>query len=397
MKPSLRFRRFTDDWKSSPLNKIASIHDGTHQTPSYVEKGVPFYSVEQLTADNFKDTKFVTESVYRAEQKRISIEKGDILMTRIGDIGTAKYIDWDVRASFYVSLALIKASKTYSGAFLEKYISTDQFRRELWRRTIHVAFPKKINLGEIGNCTLHIPVLEEQQKIADFLTVIDKQIAIKEIKIKLLRQYYKGISQRIINQTIQFKDEGGRQYPKWQTKRLSELLRVNTKQRAKNIDRSKILTVKLHRKGVAKSKNVDSLSIGATTYYERDAGDLIYGKQNLFSGAIAIIPESLDGYLSSGDVPSLKIVKQVITPEFLLSYIGREVYYKKLEAVASGSGSKRIHEATLLSQSITIPCIEEQQKITAFFASLERKIKSEENDLDSIKKWKRGLLQKMFV
>ncbi|MFM6250287.1 MAG: restriction endonuclease subunit S, partial [Dolichospermum sp.] len=118
----------------------------------YQESGIPFYSVEHVTSNNFKDTKFIAKEVFEKENKRVKLEKGDILMTRIGDIGTPKYIDWDVEASFYVSLALLKQSKKINSLFLAHYIKTNLFQNELHQRTIHVAFPKKINLGEIGYC-----------------------------------------------------------------------------------------------------------------------------------------------------------------------------------------------------------------------------------------------------
>ena len=57
--------------------------------------------------------------MWLTENKRVTLEKGDILMTRIGDIGTARIIDWDVKASFYVSLALIKQGDTFSSSFGE--------------------------------------------------------------------------------------------------------------------------------------------------------------------------------------------------------------------------------------------------------------------------------------
>ena len=97
-----------NDWSRINLRDIARIYDGTHQTPNYVESGVPFYSVEHVTSGNFDDTKLISEEVFAAESRRVVVEKGDILMTRIGDVGNAKYIDWNVRASFYVSLALLK-------------------------------------------------------------------------------------------------------------------------------------------------------------------------------------------------------------------------------------------------------------------------------------------------
>ena len=162
--PQLRFPEFDAEWKLKRLGDVTEIYDGTHQTPNYVKNGIPFYSVEQVTANDFTNTKFVTEDVYENERRRVVIEKGDILMTRIGDIGTPRYVDWDVRASFYVSLALIKQSDKYNSEFFGQYISTETFKKELWNRTIHVAFPIKINLGEIGNCKAFFPSLKNNKK-----------------------------------------------------------------------------------------------------------------------------------------------------------------------------------------------------------------------------------------
>ena len=186
----LRFRNENDDfyseWKSTQLKNITQIFDGTHQTPKYVKKGIPFYSVENVTANNFSVTKYISEEVFTKENNRVKIEKGDILMTRIGDIGTVKYIDWNVNASFYVSLALIKNNNNYNSKYLAQYISSEKFQNELWNRTIHVAFPKKINLGEIGECLLKIPCIEEQIKIANFLSSMQENIETeKEILEKL--------------------------------------------------------------------------------------------------------------------------------------------------------------------------------------------------------------------
>ncbi len=185
------------DWEKTTLGEIAKIYDGTHQTPNYVKKGVPFYSVEHLTSNHFTDTKFISEEVFYQENKRVCLEKGDILMTRIGDIGTCRLIDWDVRASFYVSLALIKSNKIAISNFLTYSLSSIHFQRELYKRTIHVAFPKKINLGEIGNCRIVIPCIEEQAKIGDFLTAIDKKIEAVAKQIQLTEQFKKGLLQKM--------------------------------------------------------------------------------------------------------------------------------------------------------------------------------------------------------
>jgi type I restriction enzyme S subunit len=185
------------DWEEKRLAKFLKYYDGTHQTPKYVEKGVPFYSVEHITRNQFSKTKFITEEVFEKENKRVKLEKGDILMTRIGDIGTARLIDWDVRASFYVSLALLKQNPSYDSTYLNQYISSVPFQKELWAKTIHVAFPKKINLGEIGNCKAQLPCIEEQQKIASYLSGIDTKIESVNNQITQTQTFKKGLLQQI--------------------------------------------------------------------------------------------------------------------------------------------------------------------------------------------------------
>ena len=119
-------------------------------------------------------------------------------MTRIGDIGTAKHLDWDVRASFYVSLALVKASESFDSEYMTQYINSNIFRSELWKRTIHVAFPKKINLGEISNCLVAIPSLEEQQKISAVLSTADQEITALQQKLDALQQEKKALMQQLL-------------------------------------------------------------------------------------------------------------------------------------------------------------------------------------------------------
>ncbi|KZZ05755.1 hypothetical protein A3746_03655 [Oleibacter sp. HI0075] len=190
--------RFSGEWQVLPLGHLTNIFDGTHSTPKYVEDGVPFYSVEHLTANDFSKTKFISEEVFDKENKRVKLERGDILMTRIGDIGTAKHLDWDVRASFYVSLALVKASESFDSEYMTQYINSNIFRSELWKRTIHVAFPKKINLGEISNCLVVIPSLEEQQKIAAVLSTADQEISAIQQKLDALKQEKKALMQQLL-------------------------------------------------------------------------------------------------------------------------------------------------------------------------------------------------------
>ncbi len=58
--------------------------------------------------NEFSDVKYISKEEHETLIRRCKPENGDILMTRIGSVGVTKLIDWDINASIYVSLALLK-------------------------------------------------------------------------------------------------------------------------------------------------------------------------------------------------------------------------------------------------------------------------------------------------
>lgn len=155
------------EWEEKGLEQIANIFDGTHQTPEYVNEGIPFVSVEDIN-NLYGTNKYITEEAFNKEFK-IYPQQGDILMTRTGSIGVAAIITKDIKMAYYVSLTLLKLKEKVNTAYLLQYILCEKFQQELWKRTLHIAFPKKINKNEIGKCKVSIPCLEEQKKITTYI------------------------------------------------------------------------------------------------------------------------------------------------------------------------------------------------------------------------------------
>ena len=182
-------------WKSVKLKEVASIYDGTHQTPEYTSHGVKFVSVENI--ENLLGTKkYISSEAFHRDFK-VFPEVGDVLMTRIGDIGRASYVGFNEKIAFYVSLALFKCDTMLNGEYLRHFISTDQFQKELWERTLHIAFPKKINTGEIGECPILLPPFNEQIKIASICSSVDKKIHLAEKELSLFQLIKAGLLQQL--------------------------------------------------------------------------------------------------------------------------------------------------------------------------------------------------------
>ncbi len=208
-----------EDWLVRKLGDLATVRDGTHQTPRYVPVGVPFYSVEHVTSGDFKNTKFISEAEHRFLTRTCKIETGDILMTRIGSIGDCKLIDWDVNASFYVSLALLKVNPNVSAAYISQYSNSASFKREIELHSLQSAIPKKINLGPISEIKIALPPADEQHAIATTLSNVDALLAKIDQFIAKKRDLKQAAMQQLLTGQTRLPGFSG----EWDVKRLGDL------------------------------------------------------------------------------------------------------------------------------------------------------------------------------
>ena len=117
-------------------------------------------------------------------------------MTRIGSIGVCKLVDWEVNASFYVSLALLKIKCGCFPNYICQYSKTSSFTKEINNNSLQFAVPKKINLGPISNIKIVLPDYNEQKRIAGVLSDMDIEIELLEKKLAKYKQLKKGLMQK---------------------------------------------------------------------------------------------------------------------------------------------------------------------------------------------------------
>ena len=191
------------DWEVKKIGDFCKVYDGTHQTPHYVDVGIPFYSVENVSADDFEHTKFISNSEYEFISKRASIEKGDVLMTRIGSIGVCKYVDWDCKSGFYVSLSLLKCNEKIDARYLCQQSKSEAFKKEIELHSLTTAIPQKINLGPISQVRIIVPHSKaEQTAIANVLSDMDAEISALETKLAKYRTLKTGMMQQLLTGKI---------------------------------------------------------------------------------------------------------------------------------------------------------------------------------------------------
>lgn len=400
-KPKLRFPEFTDEWEETVLEKKAYIYDGTHQTPQYVSKGVKFVSVENIH-DIYNTDKFISEEAY--ERYKIKPQVDDILMTRItaGVIGDTAIISKDEPLAYYVSLALIRKRGKIDTNFLAYNINSNHFRHELHKRIIHVAFPKKINLGDIGKCEIAFPKENEQQKIADFLSSVDDVIQIQEEKISVLEEQRKGIMQKLFNREVRFKEENGSEYPEWEERTFGDVF--ESLEYGMN-------TAAMKYDGVNKYIRITDIDDVSHRYLDDDIvspsgdlnnkylvneNDILFARTGASTGKCYLYRQE-DGKLYFAGFLIRGHVKSDYNSFFIFTQTLTEQYEKWVKIMSIRSGQPGINATEYALFKFNCPCSEEQQKIADCLSAYDEAIQIKKDKLEIWKEIKKGLLQQMFV
>lgn len=392
--PKLRFKEFSGEWEEKTLGEVAGkIGDGLHGTPLYSDNSdIYFINGNNLTNGKIEineNTKKVDHEIFKKNDK--SLNNNTLLISLNGTIGNiAKYNNEKVMLSKSVGYFNFKENTDFYYHVLNTKTIQNFFISELTGSTI-----KNLSLKTLRETEISFPSLPEQQKIASFLSAIDTKITLRQAQGERLKQYKKGVMQKIFSQELRFKADDGSEFPEWEEKTIDDCI-TESKIKGDTGDKAKKLTVKLWNKGVFAKNEIISGSEN-TQYYIRKAGQFIYSKLDFLNCAFGIIPENLDGYQSTIDLPCFEFIN-CTNPLFFLSRVSRKDFYLHFGEQADGSRkARRINQNIFLEMPILLPSVDEQTKIANFLSALDTKIDLVAKQLDVAKNFKKALLQQMFV
>ena len=200
--PPLRFPEFTKEWEEHALAEYLDFKNGLNPDVKRIGRGLPFISVMDILADgtiNYDSIRGKVEATER-EIENFSVEKGDILFQRssetLEDVGRAN-VYMDNRTAVYGGF-VIRGRKIgdYNPLFFKYLLSTPLARKRTCRMG---AGAQHFNIGQGGlsKISLCFPLMEEQNKIARLLSLIDERIATQNKIIDKLQSLIKGIAQNV--------------------------------------------------------------------------------------------------------------------------------------------------------------------------------------------------------
>jgi len=415
--PTLRFKDFSGEWEEKEYGEIYTFYstnslsrdklnydDGTVKNIHYGDIHTKF-----STMFNIKNEKvpFINSNIdlSKIKEENYCLE-GDLVIADASedyaDIGkTMEIINLNnekIIAGLHTFLA--RADKYdialgYGGYLLQSW--------KVRKQVMTIAQGTKVlslSTTRLSKIELNLPQKQEQEKIASFLSSIDKKIEKLSKKDELLQSYKKGAMQKIFSQEIRFKADDGSNYSDWEEKKLGKIsdVRDGTHDSPKYYDDGyPLITSKnLLKDGRIDFDNVSLILkedyININKRSKVDINDILFGMIGTIGNPVIVNKEGFA-------IKNVALIKEqeLLLNRFLIHYLKSFLIEKQFYEQNTGGTQKFIALGVIRDLNIKLPCLEEQTKIANFLSSIDTKISQNKKALEVTKKFKKALLQQMFV
>jgi len=401
--PKLRFKEFSGEWEEKKLKDITD-KIGSGSTPKGGEKvyktsGIPFIRSQNVNNNKliFDEVTFIDNETHFS-MKNSSVKANDILLNITGaSIGRSCVVPTNFReGNVNQHVCIVRVKENFNPIYLQTFLSSNNGQKLIFQGQTGSG-REGINFQSIGLFKIHLPKLEEQEKIASFLTSVDTKIEQLTKKESLLQEYKKGVMQKIFNQEIRFKDEKRNDFSDWKTKKLGEFLKQKSnKNKNKLIDL--VLSVSNKKGFITQNEQFDGYEVASkdiTGYKIVEKGDYAYNPSRINVGSIARLKDYDRGIVSPMYV-IFSLTKQM-NPLFFDNLYKTHKFKHLIKISCSGSVRDSLNFNDLASFKVSLPCLKEQEKIANLFSSIDKKIEVTKIELEKTKEFKKALLQQMFV
>ena len=398
--PILRFSEFQGNWDKKNLSEIGEIVNGITYSPSQVQES----GILVLRSSNVQDGRLsFHDNVYISVDKYNPVKLNDILIcVRNGSqrlIGKNAIINKEFDNVGFGAFMTIYRS--IFNPFLQHWFQSKDFYKNVHKNL--GATINSINGSDLKKFKVPFPKNNEQQKIADFLTAVDRRIELLEKKKTLLETYKKGVMKKIFNQEIRFKDDNGNDFPDWEEKRLGEICKLQGGYAFKSNSFKDTGIPIIRISNISNDNNY--LNLENLVHYEEISneenftvlkGDLLIAMSGATTGKTSI--SNYDGkcYLNQR-VGLFKSKTDKLNYSYLVQFVYSPMFGSQLVRFLVAGAQPNISSKDIESVRIPFPLTIEQQKISQFLSSIDTQLKLIETQIDKSKTWKKGLLQKMFV
>jgi len=392
VKPSLRFTGFEGDWKEERLGSIGDFKNGLNKQKEDFGFGSPFVNLMDVFGKNtVRNQEYSLVNASAKDLKTYDLRQGDVLFIRSSvkreGVGEAVLVLEDLTDTVYSGFLIrYRERKEILDVLYKKYcFTTRRFRTDLLASATTSA-NTNINQDSLSDLCIWIPTLPEQQKIAGFLSAVDARIQQLTRKKALLEQYKKGVMQQLFTQEIRFTRADGSDmhrtaFAEWEEKRLGEV--CETFKSGEGITAEKITAT-----GTYPVYGGNGLR-GYTDTHTHEGFFVLIGRQGALCGNInraygkTFITEHAIAVAANASSDT--------------EWLAQRLDYTKLNRLSESSAQPGLSAQKLTRLKMLFPSLEEQQKIAGFLGALDARVQAVGEQLAGCQRWKKGLLQQMFV
>lgn len=403
--PVLRFKGFTNDWEQRKLIEIlkSPVTDGPHETPQILKKGVPFISVEAIVNNkiDFNRKRGYISFSYNAQcNKKYRPQKKDVLLVKSGStVGKVAVVETNTIFNIWSPLAALRVTNSNDPYFLYYLLQTNTLQRQIINKSKGGTQPN-LSMRILEQFKIFLPQnYLNQQKIEQLLRTLDKCISLQQRKLELLKASKKAVLQNIFTDT----------------KRVPTI-RFNTFSENWNQKRLKPFLIKYNKKTTVNNQYPVLTSSRQGLFFQKDYydGNQIASKNNI---GYNIVPRNYFTYRHMSDdlifhfnintICDYGIVSTLypvftttseIDSQWLLYYLNHSVDIKKYALLQKQGGSRTyMYFSKLESLKAHIPALAEQKKISSLIFKIDEQIYFQQKKLKYLQKFKRFLLQNMFI
>ncbi|RBM58976.1 restriction endonuclease subunit S [Vibrio paracholerae] len=344
------------------------------------------------TGLDLTQVKWVPESNTQAD--KFPIESGDFLVSRsntLDKVGRAALYRGGLSNCSYPDLMMkfrVDEEKIIPD-FMELILQSAPARKHFMRCASGTSSTMaKITKSVVESLRVPEFSMQQQQSIVKIAREWDNAIEKTEALIAAKEKQFEWLLNNLIEDDF-----------KSCKKTLSEYASIAKKEKILSADGEKLLTVKLHCKGIElNTRDIKVvLSSKGRPYYQRLAGEFLIGRQNFHNGGFGIVPSELDGFIASNAITTLELNQQKLMPEYLFFHFSRKNYYLRVGHIMDGTGQKELSDKQIMKLPISAPSIKVQQDIVLKLSSAKEEIKLLQTLLEKYRSQKRGLMQKLLT
>lgn len=398
--PEIRFPGFTDDWEERKLKELFQPSKNKNNNGLYNQKDILAASLgtELIPKRTFFGLKSTRESV---KNYRI-VKTGDLIYTKSPIKGFPNGIIRSNKGNVGIVPPLYcvyTLQKDINSSIIQLYFEDKNRLNFYLFPLVNVGARNNVNITDLefleGKVTIP-KSYEEQSKIVQFMEQLNTTIALHQRKLDLLKETKKGFLQKMF-------PKNGAKVPEirfpgftedWEQRKLGDLGSVAMNKRIFKDQTSDNGEVPFFKIGTFGSHPDAFISRELFEEYKSkypypEVGDILISA----SGSIGrtVVYQGEDEYFQDSNIVWLKHNGR-LDNKFLQQFYSI-VKWQGLE----GSTIKRLYNKNILDTNISVPTLDEQNKLGAFFEQLDDTIALQQRKLDLLKETKKGFLQKMFV